>query len=1000
MNDDPDCSSQVKERAKKAFDQFNESVLLKSGSIVVAKVKMNHELEDALNKHDKKKIEALLKQGVLLNGVDNSGNTVLHLAMKSKNPDDMLELLLKVGDGIGTKLEWKKLKTKLNKRLSKAAGRTRSGIRVAANTLASATKFTACVGLNFIAEGTGNSVAAFFAKEEIKLKALSEDDQPYNLLLHTTAKPAANISLNQQNNVGETALHIAAQVAGASKDRCKSIWKLIELGANPNIRDREGRLPIYYALKNKNDLLQELFDKYNYDEMYGLDLQQARIYKIIESINKSFSAPSASTSTLMAGGTAQLQPVFLYGPHGVGKTMLAQSVAKQLGWKFILRNYDVSLPVHFKFALKNKPAVLYLDNVTQDTELDLIAKELGALGEDNKLFVIIGSHRLEELSGGKVGRFTRIEVPFPTPSNRRLMVKRFLDRLYSYVSISDEAINKVVVQTERFSGNDLRVLVEEVGDRVRQREGEFVNDQDLLSALKEQCDLHRHHIYSDEFNSDEDDVLQQIANYLLPYQELEQFGGNITLPYTASDLEKWVKKNKYSNKKQSALIKQHGRNVVLAVARLGLNKSFKLLDERAQKETPSGVSVEGVDEWGNTALHLAAMNKDGSIEDMIVACRVNGAKLDAKNKVGFTPLHVAIIHDNLSAIRQLLNLGADLNMQDNLGRTPLHLTAQYGRLISARLLHGRQCDLNLRDKEGQTALHLAVKHGHKRLVKRLLDYGISPIIRDNQGKVARYWATAHESTRRNSIDALLYSTSKNRTYRDFVGVDTIIATLKTIARNHNNAQFFGKVRTPTPLLFHGRMGTGKTELAKAFCKETNAEIFTLINRDVSAIENLFAKARAAKNAVVHIQNIERFSGTDLVQDSSLQLIHEMNNPANKSIVVIGETNNREKLNPKLKEIFNSHLLEFKLPDQHKRTSIISLLLGRIECINDDVTPESINAIAQQASGFTQFNLAKVVNDARQLALTRSDGKLSKMKLMTGDLAESIYRYKQSLPTTS
>ena len=49
-----------------------------------------------------------------------------------------------------------------------------------------------------------------------------------------------------------------------------------------------------------------------------------------------------------------------------------------------------------------------------------------------------------------------------------------------------------------------------------------------------------------------------------------------------------------------------------------------------------------------------------------------GAKLNAKNNAGWTPLVTAVTHGRLECVRELLLLGARVDAKDNLGFTALH----------------------------------------------------------------------------------------------------------------------------------------------------------------------------------------------------------------------------------------------------------------------------------------------------------------------------------------
>jgi len=79
-----------------------------------------------------------------------------------------------------------------------------------------------------------------------------------------------------------------------------------------------------------------------------------------------------------------------------------------------------------------------------------------------------------------------------------------------------------------------------------------------------------------------------------------------------------------------------------------------------------------------------------------------------------------------------LKLGAKIDATNKLGNTPLHLAARHGHLSVMQALLDRGASLEFKDEFGQTALHSAVTEGHLNIVKYLFDKGNSDhIIKSN-----------------------------------------------------------------------------------------------------------------------------------------------------------------------------------------------------------------------------------------------------------------------------
>ena len=144
----------------------------------------------------------------------------------------------------------------------------------------------------------------------------------------------------------------------------------------------------------------------------------------------------------------------------------------------------------------------------------------------------------------------------------------------------------------------------------------------------------------------------------------------------------------------------------------------------------SGANVNGADSRGQTALHWAASEPDGTAVATLLS---EGADVEARDQDGRTPLQIAAASGSAAAVEALLHRGAETNERDNFRQTPLHLAAasQGARTIDDLLRAGAAPDAQ--DAFGRTPLHEAARTGSLPAVQRLLAAGASPNAADAYG---------------------------------------------------------------------------------------------------------------------------------------------------------------------------------------------------------------------------------------------------------------------------
>ena len=137
---------------------------------------------------------------------------------------------------------------------------------------------------------------------------------------------------------------------------------------------------------------------------------------------------------------------------------------------------------------------------------------------------------------------------------------------------------------------------------------------------------------------------------------------------------------------------------------------------------------------GATALHWAAYLDDLDTADLLLDA---GARPDAANDLGVTPLYLACENGNAALVQRLLAAGANPNAALRGGETALMTAARTGSVgaVTALLAHG--ADANAREaRAGQTALMWAVSQRHPAVVRALIAAGADVRARSRVRSVA------------------------------------------------------------------------------------------------------------------------------------------------------------------------------------------------------------------------------------------------------------------------
>jgi ankyrin repeat protein len=155
----------------------------------------------------------------------------------------------------------------------------------------------------------------------------------------------------------------------------------------------------------------------------------------------------------------------------------------------------------------------------------------------------------------------------------------------------------------------------------------------------------------------------------------------------------------------------------------------------------NGAQVNGKDNKGRTSLHYI---ESGNTDTAMILVE-NGADVSIRDKVGMSPLDLAIYKGNTDVIQVFIDVGADVNGIipltgylgfDIEGNTPLMTAASRQETHAAKILLDHGADVHKTNHFGLTALMLASRRGNSALVQMLLDAGADVNAKTKAGDTA------------------------------------------------------------------------------------------------------------------------------------------------------------------------------------------------------------------------------------------------------------------------
>jgi transitional endoplasmic reticulum ATPase len=189
------------------------------------------------------------------------------------------------------------------------------------------------------------------------------------------------------------------------------------------------------------------------------------------------------------------------------------------------------------------------------------------------------------------------------------------------------------------------------------------------------------------------------------------------------------------------------------------------------------------------------------------------------------------------------------------------------------------------------------------------------------------------------------------------------------------------VRASKGILLHGAPGTGKTLLAKALARESEANFISvkgpeLLNRWVGeserGVREIFRKARQAAPCIIFFDEIDAIApprgggNNDVTERVVSQLLTELDGiEALKGVMVLAATNRIDRVDPALQRPGRfDFLVEMPVPDKAVRRAILGVQTRKTP-LADDV---DLDVLAAETEGYVGADLEGLCHKAAMLGI--------------------------------
>lgn len=239
----------------------------------------------------------------------------------------------------------------------------------------------------------------------------------------------------------------------------------------------------------------------------------------------------------------------------------------------------------------------------------------------------------------------------------------------------------------------------------------------------------------------------------------------------------------------------------------------------------SGSYIDDSNNSGVSPLFLAIFNQTQEIFDLLIDKAKHSLEYipQSQSYPDFTPLHTAVVKNNQTMVKQLLEKLNNYNKNkvvntatNNRKMTPLHLAAKNGNAeIVKQLLQVKEIEINAKDFQNDTPLHYATSEGKENVVELLIALKDIDVNQQNN----------------NNETPLHIAVKKNNE-----AIIKLLSKVKNIDPNLKSNTIFGYKYVPSDTPLHIATGANNKVIVEALLQIPNIDINLTNNNRETALD--------------------------------------------------------------------------------------------------------------------------------------------------------------------